>query len=170
MDEIYFIQIVNGQPHGGPIGLVNFQAAFPYVNLNNLPPEFAEFNHSPKPARKMYEVVEGPFYTYDGKVVHESWTTRPMTDEERVEDDELVRQQLMRNHQKLKNIALEKIQNASDDAEKMDWENYLRELDSWQLTDLDQPNFPQFPRPISPIKPLPVAEIDETGSPPDVTG
>lgn len=64
-----FIRIQDGSPLGHPITEVNMLQAFPGVDLDNLPPEFAPFERVPKPrpeagkfivsASSRYELVDG---------------------------------------------------------------------------------------------------------------
>ena len=79
--ELY-IRVQNGQPFEHPIFGDNFHQAFPDVDVNNLPPEFAKFTRVEPPAMGVYEVYEGVTYerNEDGFVdVHH---VRPMTAEE----------------------------------------------------------------------------------------
>ena len=52
--ELY-IQIRNGQPFEHPIFGDNFRQAFPGIDVDNLPPEFAVFQRVPQ------NVMPGPF-------------------------------------------------------------------------------------------------------------
>lgn len=70
-----FIQIVDGQPFEHPIHGDNLRAAFPHIDVNNLPPEFARFVRVPPP-----EPDEGKYifsatcsYQWDGDVVKDVW-------------------------------------------------------------------------------------------------
>jgi hypothetical protein len=79
-----FIQIRDGQPYQHPILGANFRAAFPDVDTENLPPEFAPFER-----RDPSEIRVGVFqvlvesYVWDGPIVRDNWTVRDMTDDER---------------------------------------------------------------------------------------
>jgi hypothetical protein len=80
-----FIRIIDGQPFEHPIMGENFCQAFPDVNTENLPPEFARFERIEKPMIGVYEFYEGVTYElFDGvwKDVHH---LRPMTAEEKAE-------------------------------------------------------------------------------------
>ena len=80
-----FIRIVDGQPFEHPIMGDNFQQAFPHIDTNNLPPEFARFERVDKPPVGVFECYEGVTYEcFDGvwKDVHH---LRPMTSEEKSE-------------------------------------------------------------------------------------
>lgn len=80
-----FIQIQNGQPYEHPILGDNFRAAFPDVDTNNLPPQFARFVRVACPNKAgVYEVDEVSYQWVDG-VVKDVWSIRQMTNEERLE-------------------------------------------------------------------------------------
>lgn len=85
-----FIQIRNGQPYEHPIMGDNFRQAFPDVDVNNLPPEFARFERVAPPVPGVYEVVDGPTYEWVADIVKDVWTIRPMTDEEQQQKDALL--------------------------------------------------------------------------------
>lgn len=84
--EQFFIRIVDGQPFEHPIAAENFAQAFPHIDPNNLPPEFARFERVPRPIPEKFEVVtdEVTYEWFDG-VVKDVYHIRPMTDEERAE-------------------------------------------------------------------------------------
>lgn len=68
-----FIRIVDGKPFEHPIMGDNFCAAFPHIDVNNLPSGFAKFQRIEQPLTKVYEVYEGVTYEFiDGiwKDVH----------------------------------------------------------------------------------------------------
>ena len=80
-----FIRIQDGQVFGNPIFGDNFREAFPNVDVNNLPPEFARFERVERPTLGMYEVMESETPTYelvDG-VWKDVWHKRDMTAEEK---------------------------------------------------------------------------------------
>tara|TARA_R110002096_G_scaffold144369_2_gene301210 strand:- start:237 stop:653 length:417 start_codon:yes stop_codon:yes gene_type:complete len=89
--ELY-IQIKDGQPFEHPILGDNFREAFPDVDTNNLPPEFASFTRIETPLAGAYEVYEGVEYQLqeDGsyKDVH---TIRDMTAEEKTAKQDAVK-------------------------------------------------------------------------------
>lgn len=88
--ELY-IRIVNGQPFEHPIFGDNFRQAFPDVDTNNLPPEFARFERIECPlVAAVYEVDAVSYQWVDG-VVKDIWTVRPMTQEEKDAKIALVR-------------------------------------------------------------------------------
>jgi hypothetical protein len=77
-----FIAVKNGQPFEHPIVEENFRNAFPSLDPDNLPPEFAIFERVAKP-QVVYEVVEGSSYGWVGGVVKDVWRVRAMTAEEK---------------------------------------------------------------------------------------
>ena len=82
-----FIQIRDGQPYEHPIMESNFLEAFPHVDPNNLPQEFASFERIEQPAIGQYEVIEGVTYQWDNGIVKDVWSIRQMTDEEKTAYD-----------------------------------------------------------------------------------
>lgn len=83
----FVIRIENGQPIDHPIAIENFCQAFPHIDINNLPPEFAEFNVRGVPVLGPYEIMEGQKVTYQlvDDVWSDVWATRQMTEQERAE-------------------------------------------------------------------------------------
>jgi len=80
-----FIQIRNGQPFEHPIFGDNFRQAFPDVDVNNLPPEFARFERVPQNVMpENFEVAEVRYEWFDA-IVKDVWSVRPMTDQERAD-------------------------------------------------------------------------------------
>lgn len=79
-----FIRVVNGQPFEHPILGDNFRAAFPDVDVNNLPPEFARFERVVAPKLRPYETVhpDDPTYELVDGVYKDVWHKRDMTPEE----------------------------------------------------------------------------------------
>lgn len=80
-----FIQIENGLPINHPIVEKNFQEAFPHIDTNNLPPEFARFVRvsEPDPIDGFKFVHDG--YSLVGDAYQDVWLTVPLTPEEMVE-------------------------------------------------------------------------------------
>lgn len=83
-----FIRIVDGQPFEHPIFGDNFRQAFPNVDVNNLPPEFARFERIEPSAPGEYQKLELHYGWVDG-IVKDIWTIVEMTDEERAEVDRI---------------------------------------------------------------------------------
>lgn len=81
-----FIRIIDGQPFEHPIMGDNFRQAFPDVDTNNLPPEFARVELvAPTHVIDVYEVDEGVTYELDGSVYKNVHHFRPMTDAEKAD-------------------------------------------------------------------------------------
>lgn len=78
-----FIQIRNGQPFEHPIFGDNFRQAFPDVDINNLPPEFARFERVQAPTLDVYEKNQRVQYECDEYgIYHDVWYCDRMTVEE----------------------------------------------------------------------------------------
>jgi hypothetical protein len=80
-----YIRIKDGQPFEHPIFEDNFCQAFPDIDVNNLPPEFAKFERVECPEIGLYQVLEFQESTYqlvDG-VYKDVWLVRDMTAEEK---------------------------------------------------------------------------------------
>lgn len=90
--ELY-IQIKDGQPFEHPILGDNFRAAFPNVDVNNLPPEFARFERVLCPKLGPYETMasETPTYELVDGVYKDVWHIRDMTDEEKTAKQQAVK-------------------------------------------------------------------------------
>jgi hypothetical protein len=65
-----FIRITNGQPVDHPILGNNFRQAFPDIDTNNLPIEFARFNRIEAPGLSPYEKNQTVSY----QLVNGTWT------------------------------------------------------------------------------------------------
>ena len=83
MIELY-IQIRNGKPFEHPIFGDNFRQAFPHIDVNNLPPEFAKFERIERPILGMYQVMiqDEPTYELVDGIYKDVWHIRDMTAEE----------------------------------------------------------------------------------------
>ena len=87
-----FIQIKDGKPFKHPIFEDNFCQAFPDVDINNLPPEFALFERVERPTLNVYETLASNIPTYeliDG-IYKDVWHVRDMTAEEKTTIQQLV--------------------------------------------------------------------------------
>jgi len=94
--ELY-IRIKDGKPFEHPIFGDNFRQAFPNVDTNNLPPEFARFVRVAAPALGPFEVyVECVYELVDG-VYTDVHNVRPMTAEEKTAKIEQARANLPAN-------------------------------------------------------------------------
>lgn len=77
-----FIRIQNGQPFEHPIFGDNFRQAFPNVDTNNLPPEFARFVRVTAPVLGPYEKNQTVSYQLVDGVYTDVFTCEQMTAEE----------------------------------------------------------------------------------------
>ena len=85
-----FIKIENGVPFEHPITENNFKQVFPDIDINNLPPEFAEFRRVERPPISQYEVYEDTTYEKSGDVYIDVHHVRAMTPEERATTDAFI--------------------------------------------------------------------------------
>lgn len=88
-----FIQIKDGQPFEHPIFGDNFRLAFPDLDTDNLPAEFARFERVICPSL-VYATLNNPDPTYqwvDG-IVKDVWNITPMTAEEITNKQNAVKQ------------------------------------------------------------------------------
>ncbi len=80
-----YIRIVDGQPFEHPILEDNFIQAFPNVDVNNLPPEFAEFVRVQPPILGIYEKNQTVSYAFVDGVWTDVFSCEQMTSEEILE-------------------------------------------------------------------------------------
>ncbi len=80
-----FIRIVDGQPIEHPILGDNFRQAFPDIDTENLPPNFAKFVRVDVPDMGPYEIHEGSQYGWKDGVITDIHQIREMTEEEKIE-------------------------------------------------------------------------------------
>lgn len=145
--ELY-IQIRDGQPHEHPIFADNFKAAFPDVNVNELPANrFAKFIRVAQPEIGTYEVYEGVAYEWVDGVVKDVHSVRPMTDEERAA--KALELEAAANQLKLDRIAFvnDVLTKEEDETAQTLWLNCLTAHEAWVLESVDPitPPFPLFP-------------------------
>lgn len=78
-----FIQIRDGKPYQHPILGDNFRQAFPNIDPNNLPPEFARFERVERPSL-VYATLnsQNPTYQWVDGVVKDVWDVTPFTEEQ----------------------------------------------------------------------------------------
>lgn len=91
--ELY-IRIVDGNPVDHPIFGDNFKEAFPDIDTDNLPAEFARFERVPMPSL-VYATLNNPDPTYewDGEAVKDVWDITAFTEEQITEKQEQVKTQ-----------------------------------------------------------------------------
>lgn len=139
-----FIQIRNGQPYEHPILGENFREAFPQIDVNNLPPEFARFERVEAPTPAVFEVIVGVNYEWVGGIVKDVWVSRPMTYEEKTHQIFELTAGANNVIAWRKQVTNEKIDKAPSEQIKQVWVDYLAELNAWVLVD---PVNPQIPTP-----------------------
>lgn len=153
-----FIRIVDGQPFEHPIFEDNFKEAFPEIDIENLPSEFAKFERIVMPSIKVFEIAELT-YGWDGEVVKDIWNVRQMTPEEHQQKTKILESEINASMEINKLFVQEKISQTNGDVQST-WINYLNELNAWVLTDVENPNFPN----------MPFVSINELGNIPNVIG
>ena len=94
--ELY-IRIKDGKPFEHPIFGDNFRQAFPNIDTNNLPPEFARFVRVAAPALGPFEVYVDCVYELVDGVYTDVHNVRPMTAEEKTAKIEQARANLRPN-------------------------------------------------------------------------
>lgn len=86
-----YIRIVDNEIFEHPIVEENMITAFPDVDLNNLPPEFCKFERIDAPILGPYEKNQLVRYVRDGDVCRDVWSCEKMTDEEKLEKQNIVK-------------------------------------------------------------------------------
>lgn len=81
--ELY-IRVKDGKPLEHPILGDNFRAAFPHIDTQKLPPDFARFIRTVPPTVGPYEVYIGATYEADGDFYTDVHHVHQMTNEERL--------------------------------------------------------------------------------------
>jgi len=142
--ELY-IQIKHGQPFEHPIFGDNFRDAFPHIDVNNLPPNFARFERVECPNNASTFEVDVVSYQWVNGVVKDVWAVRQMTEEEKTQKLQEITKNVMARYEGIKTIAQLKLDAAPTEAEKQAWENYLVQLSAWVLVDPENPRLPSPP-------------------------
>jgi hypothetical protein len=88
-----YIRIKDGIPHEHPMLEENILSAFPNIDLNNLPHDWAEFKRIEVPIYGVYEVYVGTEYELDPAtgVYQDKHTIREMTQSEKLAKQELTK-------------------------------------------------------------------------------
>jgi len=83
---LYIIRIKDGAPFEHPIAVSNFIDAFPTIDVNNLPPEFAWFERVERPDLGVYEyfVSEEPTYELIDGIWKDVWHISNVSDERKL--------------------------------------------------------------------------------------
>ena len=93
-----YIQLENGEPVNHPIMESNLVQAFPNIDLNNLPSNFARFERVPSPVVGVYEVAEGLTYEWVDGIVKDVHHIRTMTEQERTAKQDTVKTEWQQNN------------------------------------------------------------------------
>jgi hypothetical protein len=83
-----YICLQDGKPVEHPIFGENFRQAFPHIDINNLPNEFARFVRVVPPEIGVYEIYEGVTYERNGDVFTDVHHVRPMNSYEKSQKQE----------------------------------------------------------------------------------
>jgi hypothetical protein len=162
-----FIQMRDGQPYQHPIFGNNFREAFPHIDVNNLPPEFARFERIEQPTPGVFEVVEGVTYQLVNGVVKDVWVVRSMNTLEKQFKTDVLISDANKTIMLLKERATVNSTTASTETEKTAWLEYIEVLNAWTLVDVLQPNIPRPPRFAADGS---VLTLNAEGRPPNVIG
>jgi hypothetical protein len=141
-----FIQIRDGQPFEHPIFGDNFREAFPSVDVDNLPPEFARFERVECPHLATTFQVDEVSYQWVNGMVKDVWSVREMTAEERTQKIQHLTDKANIAVQQLKGFAEQHFDAAPDAVAKQTWSDYLVQLNAWILVDPTNPQIPMPPR------------------------
>jgi len=87
-----FIRIKDGQPFEHPILGDNFREAFPDIDTDHLPSDFARFERIAPPSVGPYEIAEC-VYQWDNDRVKDVWQIRQMTDQQKIDKQNSVKNQ-----------------------------------------------------------------------------
>lgn len=140
-----FIQIRDGQPFAHPIFGDNFREAFPHIDVNNLPPEYARFERVACPHNATLFEVDVVSYQWVNGIVKDVWSVRDMTEEERAAKTEQVREEVLKKWDTYKRVSQWEIDNAATEQIRQLWVDHLAALNAWTLVDPLQPKFPSPP-------------------------
>lgn len=140
-----FIRIKDGKPFEHPIFEDNFREAFPEVDTNNLPPEFARFERVPCPDNANKLEKNTVRYDWVNGVVKDVWDTEPLVGEERAQKLSMITEAQLNIFNELKAQTIQAIQETTG-AEQQAWVAYQESLNAWTLIDPLRPKFPNLPR------------------------
>lgn len=162
-----FIQIRNGMPYEHPIMGDNFREAFPDIDPNNLPPEFARFERLECPyAAGPYEVDVVSYQWVDG-IVKDVWSVRSMTEEEKAVRKADYSRNLLAVIAAAKDRTQKYIDMAPDEASKNAWLAHLEALNNFVF---DDPVLAVLPEPPRVAKDGRLMNLTASGAAPNVTG
>ena len=141
-----YIQILDGQPFEHPIMEDNFVQAFPDIDVNNLPSNFARFTRLP--CLNTANIFEKHVVSYEwfNGAVQDVWSVVPMTAEEREEKISQLRDEANAFVVKNKEIAQGMIDYYPEGEIRNAWIECKARLDAWVLVDVENPQIPPPPR------------------------
>jgi len=140
-----FIKIVDGQPFEHPILGDNFRQAFPDIDTENLPSNFAKFVRIERPTVTALQIVEGPEYQWIDGVVKDVWTVREMNETERANEIEIRTNFANEMYQELLTFVQNKLTTETNETAIAALNDWLVELNAWTLVDPLNPNVPHAP-------------------------
>lgn len=143
----FYIKLENGQPIHHPHVEENMISAYPTVDLENLPSNWAKFERVEQPEVGFYEVAVCT-YEWVGNVVKDVWTARPMTTEERAAKDAEVGPWVAKCISEAKTYGEEKLAAAVAEGRETHatmWTEWLASVDA-----IDANDYVNFAIPVSP--------------------
>ena len=143
-----FIKIIDGQPFEHPIVEENFVLAYPHIDVNNLPSDFAHFERVEFDENSLsLDVYESPYTQYEwvGNVVKDVWYKRPMSAEQIAN----VNKEFVKDKEHNKTRRLIKwnavLTELTDDASKQVVQNYIDILTAYVISDAPLADLPLAP-------------------------
>lgn len=89
---MFIIRIQNGKPVEHPMLLENFQQAYPNIDINNLPSDFALFERVQAPSIGVYEKNQYCKYELVNGIYKDVWYCEQLTEQEKIQKQNLVKQ------------------------------------------------------------------------------
>jgi len=143
------IRIVDGQPFEHPIMMDNFMSAFPRIDVNALPPEFAKFERLEQPVlitgQTAYHNV-GHHYAFDSDMSKwkDDWFLIDMTDAEKAAKRAEGEASTINTLNLLKQFAQTNLDTAIEE-QKPSWQTYLDQLNALTYDDPFAVTWPTIP-------------------------
>lgn len=144
------IRIVDDQPFEHPIMMNNFMSAFPKIDVNNLPPEFAKFERLEQPVpitgQTPYHNI-GYHYTFDSDMGKwkDDWFLIDMTDAEKTAKRAEGEASTINTLNLLKQFAQTNLDTATEE-QKPSWQTYLDQLNALTYDDPFAVTWPTIPK------------------------
>jgi hypothetical protein len=137
-----FIKIVGGQPFEHPMVGKNFRQAFPDVDVNNLPAEFARFERVAPPKIKYSQLAVGPVYQWVDGVVKDVWTIQDLEGAALAEKEQIQAEYLNSIHRRYLLVTQTLLAQETDPVAVQDLNSWIAALSTWTLTDYEKPGIP----------------------------